>query len=698
MPSKDKGPLQTAQREGDELKRKVDNITQEAQSLLDDTTIPERTTKLSDLYRESISLKETANSLHKKVSALRKGDEPIKVPDFDRKKKDEVKRVDGLRGQLEKLISKLEPDEVEEDYFRKVQEKGGAQSATETDGTETSGEESEEETDEGESETEGESEEDSDDESEEEDSDEEGSEEEQTTTEVKDHTLRQWEALSDFKGEEEGDLNFKKGDILNIVETQDDGWWMAEDKNGKRGLVPSTYLQVYAKFPEVHSPEVGEKEDLDASKASGKSLWRKVSKAFTETSVTDVLSAMGGIPSGFRHSTLHKLLEEDETYTTGHYIYPKLSESHLSFRDLHWNPTDCKIRSKTVRIQRTFTLWNCKAVPDTGSALDVKSRHVRVALFDGVKVLSNIHTVQAKWLEKEPKTWTFNPRVQGMLPSILDGECFVRSNNVEQNIGLLFELGVTYVRTKTGEQGELSCGWAHLKLFDDNGSPIANKSYDCTLNGGTPYEKGVEVDPAVSRTASGSRFKSLLTANKQPHLIVKVGTPNKERKDILDMLPDTLVSSVHYAEFTAYYRQILADTLLRDRLNMYTADLIHSPVLAQFPKAIMQSDIMDALRSVWGEKMKTLKKANKRDSEQMKALFTQVFMETAYALLFFSSLPEYKWWDMSIMDARWKEISKFLKKNQQKGGLASLLSSDSLHEPFNIAEVSFDLLSTNCTT
>ena len=27
-----------------------------------------------------------------------------------------------------------------------------------------------------------------------------------------------------------------------------------------------------------------------------------------------------------------------------------------------------------------------------------------------------------------------------------------------------------------------------------------HRSYDCTLNGGTPYEKGVEVDPAVSRT------------------------------------------------------------------------------------------------------------------------------------------------------------------------------------------------------
>ncbi|XP_077891586.1 uncharacterized protein LOC144372037 isoform X2 [Ictidomys tridecemlineatus] len=55
------------------------------------------------------------------------------------------------------------------------------------------------------------------------------------------------------------------------------------------------------------------------------------------------------------------------------------------------------------------------------------------------------------------------------------------------------------VNKSTGERGELSCGWVFLRLFDASGVPIPAKTYELFLNGGTPYEKGVEVDPSVSR-------------------------------------------------------------------------------------------------------------------------------------------------------------------------------------------------------
>ncbi|KAL1311437.1 hypothetical protein AAFC00_001598 [Neodothiora populina] len=38
------------------------------------------------------------------------------------------------------------------------------------------------------------------------------------------------------------ELSFAKNDILAVLRLQDDGWWEAELKNGKRGLVPSNYL------------------------------------------------------------------------------------------------------------------------------------------------------------------------------------------------------------------------------------------------------------------------------------------------------------------------------------------------------------------------------------------------------------------------------------------------------------------------
>ena len=43
--------------------------------------------------------------------------------------------------------------------------------------------------------------------------------------------------------------------------------------------------------------------------------------------------------------------------------------------------------------------------------LTILSRHIRVALFNKQEVLSNVHTVRAVWIAKEPKTWKFSPKV-----------------------------------------------------------------------------------------------------------------------------------------------------------------------------------------------------------------------------------------------------------------------------------------------
>ena len=44
--------------------------------------------------------------------------------------------------------------------------------------------------------------------------------------------------------QEEGDLSFKKGEMLSIKQQRGDGWWEAENGNGKIGMVPSNYMKV----------------------------------------------------------------------------------------------------------------------------------------------------------------------------------------------------------------------------------------------------------------------------------------------------------------------------------------------------------------------------------------------------------------------------------------------------------------------
>ncbi|XP_064428263.1 nephrocystin-1 isoform X5 [Mirounga angustirostris] len=551
-----------------------------------------------------------------------------------------------------------------------------------------------------------EEEEDDDDEEEREESggeEEETEEEEEEKQENESHhqaTSKEYIAIGDFTAQQAGDLTFKKGEILLIIEKKPDGWWIAKNAKGNKGLIPRTYVEPYDK--EGQDSSEGSEEDVEVGDQTAEgeevkqrtdSHWSAVRKAISEINTVDVLTTMGAIPAGFRPSTLFQLLEEGNQFRASYFLQPELTTSQLAFRDLMWDAKTGTIRSRPSRVSFILTLWSCKMIPLPGMSIQVLSRHVRLCLFDGNKVLSNIHTVRATWQPKKPKTWTFSPQVTGILPCLLDGDCFIRSNSSSPDLGILFELGISYIRNSTGERGELSCGWVFLKLFDASGIPIPAKTYELFLNGGTPYEKGVEVDPSISRRAHGSVFHQMMTMRRQPQLLVKLRSLNRRSRDSLSLLPETLIGSMCSIHLLIFYRQILGDVLLKDRMSMQSADLISNPVLATFPKLLEQPDMMDALRSSWAEKESTLKRSEKRDREFLKAMFLLVYHDCVVPLLHSTLLPPFRWAEEETEAARWKVIADFLKQNQEnEGALQALLSPDGVHEPFDISEQTYDFL------
>uniref|UniRef100_A0A7M4EZT0 Nephrocystin 1 n=1 Tax=Crocodylus porosus TaxID=8502 RepID=A0A7M4EZT0_CROPO len=499
-------------------------------------------------------------------------------------------------------------------------------------------------------------------EEEDEDDEEESSEEED---EVEDDefenqpTIEECITVGDFDAQQEGDLSFKKSEVLLILDKNPDGWWMAENSKGERGLVPKTYLAVsmlLLSFIHLHNHYVM------------------------------------GVYMSVSVCRYHCLLLGNE-FRASYFLQPELTTSQLAFKDLVWNTEKGTIQPRPTRISLIITLWSCKMIPLPGVSIQVLSRHVRLCLFDGNRVLSNIHTVRAMWQPKNPKSWTFSPRVTGILPGLLDGDCFVRSNSSSPDIGILFELGITYIRNSTGERGELSCGWTFLKLFDSSGIPVSSKTLELLLNGGTPYERGVEVDPSISRRASDSIFHQMITLKKQPQLFVKLRSLSTQSKDILNLLPETLIGSMCYIHLLILYRQILGDVLLKDRISAQSADLISNPILATFPKLMEQPDLMDAFRSAWAEKESTLKRSEKRDQEFLKTVFTLVYHDSVFPLLQSTFLPKHKWADEESEASRWKVIADFLKQTRENdGALYSLLSSETVHKAFDISEVAYDFL------
>ncbi|XP_043459959.1 nephrocystin-1 isoform X4 [Prionailurus bengalensis] len=612
-----RNPLQALQRRTQELKLQVDGLLSESQ--LKEAL---EASKRRDIYQRCIQLKQAIDENKDALQKLNKADEPAPIGNYNQKKEDEHSLLDKLTHQLQELAVSISRENITEIGALPEREEG-----------DNSAEEAEEEDDD-----------------EEEESEDTGDEEETEEEEKQEHesqqqaTGKEYIAIGDFTAQQAGDLTFKKGEILLVIEKKPDGWWIAKNTKGNKGLIPRTYLEPYNKEEGQDSSEEGSEEDTEvgdqtaegaAVKQRTDSHWNAVRKAISEQINTiDVLTTMGAIPSGFRPSMLFQLLEEGNQFQASYFLQPELTPSQLAFRDLMWDAKAGTIKSIPSRVSFILTLWSCKMIPLPGTSIQVLSRHVSLCLFDGNKVLSNIHTVRATWQPKKPKTWTFSPQVTGILPCLLDGDCFIRSNSSSPDLGILFELGISYIRNSTGERGELSCGWVFLKLFDASGIPI----------------------PA-------------------------------------NLLPETLIGSMCSIHLLIFYRQILGDVLLKDRMSMQSADLISNTVLATFPKLLEQPDMMDALRSSWAEKESTLKRSEKRDKEFLKAMFLLVYHNCMVPLLHSTLLPPYRWAEEETEAARWKVITDFLKQNQDgEGGLQALLSPHGVHEPFDISEQTYDFL------
>uniref|UniRef100_A0A8C2BZI7 Nephronophthisis 1 n=1 Tax=Cyprinus carpio TaxID=7962 RepID=A0A8C2BZI7_CYPCA len=463
---------------------------------------------------------------------------------------------------------------------------------------------------------------------------------------------------------------FQKGEVLKVLSKNKDGWWLAQNSKGQKGLVPKTFLKVRI-----------------ISQAIKTSNWDTVRKAVTEIDATDVLSAMGAIPPGFRPSTLSRLLEE------GHYLslyFSKPIDEMPFSKERMCMCVFAQVHGRPSRVSLTLTLWSCRMIPPPGVGLQVLSRHVRLCAFNGTQVLSNIHTVRATYNSKSPKTWSFSPRMTGMLPCLLDGDCFLRCDSESPDLGILFELGVTYIRNSTGERGDLSCGWAFLKLFDESGAPVALRTQELTVHGGTPFEKDTDMDTtSTKRGYPTGVFQQMLLARKIPKLVVKLKSVNTRSRELLNLLPDTIVGSLSTVRLLGTYRQILADALLLDRVTMYNADLICSSVLASFPDVLDQPDLMDAFRKSWTESESNLRRSDKRDINVLKQMFVSVYMGSVFPLLYSAEMPAPCWADEEVESQR----ARIIYSPSQKTSVETLLSSQSSHQAFDISQVTYDLIS-----
>ncbi|XP_074484515.1 nephrocystin-1-like [Sebastes fasciatus] len=196
MPPKRRGALQLIRRDLDQLETQAERLLKDVQS--QDGSSEEALWRCQDLQ---MSAEKTQRTLKK----LTKADELAPVGNYEERKQDEERRLQDILERLNSLSLELSPPGPSTAAGNVLKE--------------------DEEEDEDSS-----------------DDDDDGDEEQAVNAPSEPH-VDIYTALSDFRGEQDGDLSVQRGEVVRIIRRTADGWWLAQDTKGNRGVVPKTYLK-----------------------------------------------------------------------------------------------------------------------------------------------------------------------------------------------------------------------------------------------------------------------------------------------------------------------------------------------------------------------------------------------------------------------------------------------------------------------
>lgn len=307
-------------------------------------------------------------------------------------------------------------------------------------------------------------------------------------------------------------------------------------------------------------------------------------------------------------------------------LFPQFDESGVGFKDLFFDHYKFRIRRRIAKCVVAFSLLEAKNIALVKiPGYEIIERQVRMALFDRTSISGNIHRVEAIYNSLQERRWIFSTKTSLLFPKDDENTCFVRTNDVDINLSLLFEL--TFIVKKTDPKAtsglvELSAGWGVLPLFTADGGPVENKSYHIRLYPGSPLDKNVS---APGETENKGFFSGLFSGSSHPSLEVRVWKLGKRAMDEINQLPDSCVSFLSVLPILSFYRNLLAHTLYSPQIEGRNFSLL-DPSLSLLPQIVDTNQLLQLACSIWDRKLKTMKSSDKKSFAILKTKFTETVM------------------------------------------------------------------------
>lgn len=110
--------------------------------------------------------------------------------------------------------------------------------------------------------------------------------------------LKKVRALYSFDGENDDELSLKKGDVVDVVEIIDEGWWIGLCQ-GKSGMFPSNYVEAIEENqlppPSYNDIPVTERKSTSSNNNLA-SEHNTLEKKSSQGSINNVVAASAGAP------------------------------------------------------------------------------------------------------------------------------------------------------------------------------------------------------------------------------------------------------------------------------------------------------------------------------------------------------------------------------------------------------------------
>lgn len=412
----------------------------------------------------------------------------------------------------------------------------------------------------------------------------------------------------------------------------------------------------------------------------------------------DYLKSFGSMPVGYRPSTISSLSRRGKCSVSSALANPGLVASGVSLRDLAIDPATQTVRKRFVKTTCKVLAVSAKGVPPPGPSAQVVARRLRACLWDTERgePVGCSHVVSAVLASSKPgcRQWKF-PSSQGIWIRRSGENAFLmRSGSSNPEVCLLFELCIVARRigrtadapaaspvTDGPPTVELSCGWAKLPLFSKDGAFVAiGKTHKLSLEGGTPHDSGVEIDPLEAKGKG-----------KGPILMVKLTTLSRADQNETATLPANVVTAFSTVPLMASFRQLLLEAVIRRGMprSMAWPAPVSEPAISAFLREADDALLLEALKALWFKRVKSLGRKDCRNVDVLKKHFSSAVLQL-FPLLGDISAPASEvelFATEATLSERTSRIQQFVESPME--ATLARNSEGILFRPFTIAETTF---------